>query len=132
MFLYVCKLDRKHTGNPSMHFDPNQSAYLQAAQSFKGPIPPHIKAAAFAIDRERERKRARLRVDKLFMKPETIIDLMALIIANCVAAFGGVTLEDFKRHGLTESQVHTFWHRALRHAQAECRWLTDLEKEPGT
>ena len=115
-----------------MHFDPNQSAYLQATQTFKGPIPAHIKAATFAIDLERERKRARLRVGKLFMKPETIIDLMALIIAKCVAACGGVTLEDFKRHGLSENQVHAFWHRALRHAQAECPWLANPEEEPST
>ena len=110
-----------------MHFDPNQSAYLQAARTFSGPIPPHIKTAAFAIDRERERKRARLRVGKLFMKPETIVDLMALIIAKCVAAHGGVTLGDFSRHGLTESQVNSFWPRALRHAQTECPWLANLE-----
>jgi len=110
-----------------MHFDPNVSAVDQVSMAYDRCPPANLMAAAHAIDRARPGRIARVRVGEIHMKPATLVDLMAEVIAKAGAARRCVTLEDFARVGITKGQAETYKAQAFARAVADQPHLAELE-----
>lgn len=109
-----------------MIFDPNFSAVSQVSMRFDGRVPPGLLDAAREIDRSSVRTVARVRVGAIKMKPETLISMMAEVIADAASRRGVVTEDDFARLGIAAEQIAAHKSAAFRIAQAEHPWLAEI------
>ena len=101
------------------------SAVEAVEMRFDGRVPPALRAAAEALDRDAAARKARrtgpgfqvrLRLARL---PERLgLPLMARVIAECFALRGEVTEDDLKRAGFTAAQIAAWREQALAHATA--------------
>lgn len=100
---------------------------------YDGRVPPALRAAAEAIDREAAARKARraaangsaangsaaafqVRPGLARLSERTGVPLMARVIAECFALRGEVAEQDLLRAGFTSTQIADWRERALSHA----------------
>ena len=108
---------------------------------YDGRVPPALRAAAEAIDREAAARKARQTAanggaEKFQVRPglarlsERIgVSLMARVIAECFALRGEVAEQDLLRAGFTAAQIADWRERALSHALTTHPAMAEAVKE---
>lgn len=112
-----------------MHIFPGHTAVQSLQLSTDRAIDPKLLSAAYAIDAEAARKaraaRADVRVGRITIKRHIVIALMSEEIIRLAGA-GSVSLDDFRRLGLSEAQIVEYRDEAFAQAATEQPGIREL------
>lgn len=112
-----------------MHIFPGHTAVQSLFLSTDRAVDPKLLSAAYAIDAAATAKaradQADIRVGRITLKRHLVIALMAQEIIRA-AGSGSVTVDDFRRIGLTEAQIVEYRDEAFAQAAAEQPGIREL------
>lgn len=129
--LRITAADPARTGRvPPLPFPvfPGLSAATSLSLSADGPIEPRLWDLAHAHDQSHPLPRPRLRLGRVTLKADRIVQIMVAIILDELARKGLVLREDFQRHGLKPIEYDRHFEDAMRRAAILCPGLVTGEE----